>query len=66
MIPLRELEERKSELGAVDGMVVYCHHGIRSNAAVAMLKRAGFRNVRNLVGGIDAWACQVDTTMPRY
>jgi len=66
LIPLRELEERKSELDGDGEVVVYCHHGIRSNAAVAMLKRAGFRNARNLVGGIDAWARHVDMTMPRY
>jgi adenylyltransferase/sulfurtransferase len=66
LIPLRELEERKSEVDAECETVVYCHHGIRSNVAVAMLKRSGLRNVRNLVGGIDAWARQVDTTMPRY
>jgi adenylyltransferase/sulfurtransferase len=66
LIPLRELQERKSELGIVDEVVVYCHHGIRSNAAVTLLKRLGFRNARNLVGGIDAWARQIDTKMPRY
>jgi molybdopterin/thiamine biosynthesis adenylyltransferase/rhodanese-related sulfurtransferase len=66
LIPLRELDERKSEIDAHGEVVVYCHHGIRSNAAVSILRRSGLRNVRNLVGGIDAWSRQVDRTMPRY
>lgn len=66
LIPLRELEERASELDAERETVVYCHHGIRSNAAVGVLKRAGFRDAKSLVGGIDAWARRVDTSMARY
>jgi rhodanese-related sulfurtransferase len=66
LIPLRQLGERKVELDADKETVVYCHHGVRSQAAVTFLQRAGFRNVKNLVGGIDAWARNVDTKMPRY
>jgi sulfur-carrier protein adenylyltransferase/sulfurtransferase len=66
LVPLRELEQKKSGLDARHELVVYCHHGIRSHAAVMMLKRSGFQHVKNLVGGIDAWARQIDTAMPRY
>ena len=66
LIPLRELDARKSELDVDRETIVYCHHGIRSHAALVLLQRAGFRDVKNLVGGIDAWASQVDKSMPRY
>ncbi len=39
-------------------------HGIALPAA--FLRRAGFRKVRNLAGGLRAWAERVDPTMPRY
>jgi len=47
-------------------VVVYCHHGIRSQSAAAFLERSGFSDVSSLTGGIDAWSCEVDPTVPRY
>ena len=47
-------------------IVAYCHVGVRSTSAVAILRQVGYPNVRNLKGGIDAWAEQVDPEMPRY
>ena len=66
LIPLGELTSRIGELSQGDDIVVYCHVGVRSTSAVAMLRRAGYANVRNLDGGIDAWAKEVDPEMPRY
>jgi len=68
LIPLGELAGRVEEIGdwQQDEVVVYCHHGIRSAQAVAMLRAAGFTNVHNLSGGIDRWTDEVDATMPRY
>ena len=66
LIPLEELPTRTGELNPLSEIVVYCHVGIRSTSAVRLLKQAGFANVRNLQGGIDAWARQVDSKMPRY
>jgi adenylyltransferase/sulfurtransferase len=54
------------ELNPADEIVVYCHHGTRSMAALELLYNAGFRRLKNLQGGIDAWTTQVDPTMPRY
>jgi rhodanese-related sulfurtransferase len=45
---------------------MHCHHGVRSMRALEVLKAAGFSKVRNLMGGIDAWAATVDPDMPRY
>ena len=47
-------------------IVVYCHHGIRSLHTAMYLADAGFENLFNLQGGIDAWALQVDGAMARY
>jgi len=46
--------------------VVYCHHGIRSAAAVMWLRERGFRRVRNLTGGIDRWSHEIDASTRRY
>lgn len=47
-------------------LIFHCHHGIRSENAAKRFVSKGFTNVCNLVGGIDAWATQVDPKVPRY
>lgn len=66
LIPLPELEKRLDELDKNEDIVVYCHAGVRSNHAAHLMRRNGFRKVRNLSGGITAWALDVDRSMPRY
>jgi rhodanese-related sulfurtransferase len=65
-IPIEELELRAEELNPADDIVVYCHHGVRSAAVADYLRRLGFTRVRNLSGGLDAWARSVEPTMRRY
>ncbi|MBV8887510.1 MAG: rhodanese-related sulfurtransferase [Chroococcidiopsidaceae cyanobacterium CP_BM_RX_35] len=43
-----------------------CHHGIRSAQMCQWLRTQGFKNVKNIAGGIDAYSVQVDPTIPRY
>jgi molybdopterin/thiamine biosynthesis adenylyltransferase/rhodanese-related sulfurtransferase len=66
LIPLGELPERVAELNTADQIVVHCRMGGRSAKAVEFLRSVGFRKVRNLVGGINAWADEVDPAMARY
>jgi len=66
LMPLGELVSRQGELDPGRETIVYCHVGVRSTEAVAYLRRAGFSRARNLRGGIDAWATQVDPTLARY
>lgn len=66
LIPLPELERRLGELDKNADIVVYCHAGVRSHHAASLMRRNGFRKVRNLTGGITAWALDVDRSMPRY
>jgi rhodanese-related sulfurtransferase len=65
-IPMEELEFRTEELNPADDIVVYCHHGVRSAAVADYLRRLGFSRVRNLAGGLDAWARAVEPGMRRY
>jgi len=68
LLPLNELPNRAKELEASDGalVVAYCHHGIRSLSAAALLAGMGFDDVVSLHGGIDAWSREVDPNVPRY
>src|SRR5487761_1328987 len=66
LIPLGQLPERVSELDSADEIVPYCHTGGRSARATDFLRGIGYKKVRNLEGGIDAWAVEVDTSMNRY
>jgi rhodanese-related sulfurtransferase len=65
-IPMAEISTRTDDLPADQLLVVMCHHGTRSQMVVDFLRSAGFDNAVNLDGGIDAWACDVDQSMPRY
>jgi len=66
LIPLSELHLRTNELDTADTIVTYCHHGQRSLQAIKTLERFGFKKLKHLRGGIDAWACEVDPDMARY
>jgi adenylyltransferase/sulfurtransferase len=66
LIPLGQLASRLSELDTAQEMVVFCKAGTRSARALELLVTAGFRKVKNLQGGINAWAEEVDTSLPIY
>ena len=66
LIPLGQLAARLSELDSAEEMVVFCKAGTRSARALELLASAGFRKVKNLKGGINAWALEVDPSLPVY
>ncbi len=66
LIPLRKLPERVQELDPSKEIVVHCKVGERSERAAKFLRSVGFTNVKNLVGGIRAWAEKIDPGMARY
>ncbi|BCA54721.1 putative Thiosulfate sulfurtransferase GlpE [Nitrospira sp. KM1] len=66
LIPLATLPHSLSKLDRGKEIVAICHHGMRSADATNFLLQQGFPNVKNLVGGIDAWSAQVDNKVPRY
>jgi sulfur-carrier protein adenylyltransferase/sulfurtransferase len=65
-IPLGTLAARLSELDSAEDMVVFCKAGTRSTRALELLVSAGFKKVKNLKGGINAWAKEVDSSLPIY
>ena len=66
LIPLGTLPQSLAQLNRESEIIAICHHGMRSADATNFLLQQGFQNVKNLVGGIDAWSTQVDGTVPRY
>jgi len=70
VFPLSEFAEWSGEIDArLDRdteTLVLCHHGVRSAQMCHWLTDRGFTNVKNIVGGIDAYSMVVDRTVPRY
>jgi molybdopterin/thiamine biosynthesis adenylyltransferase/rhodanese-related sulfurtransferase/molybdopterin converting factor small subunit len=66
LIPLGQLPDRLGELDGHAEIVTQCHKGSRSMKALEILRGAGFGKVRNLAGGIDAWAQRIEPGMARY
>jgi len=65
-IPMSELSSRWPEIPRNRPVVVFCHHGYRSSQAIRYLAAQGYTNLVNMQGGIDAWARQVDSSIPQY
>ncbi len=66
LIPLGQMAARLSELDSAEEIVLFCKAGTRSARALELLLSAGFRKVKNLKGGINAWAREVDPSLPVY
>jgi len=65
-ISLSSLPEQLTAIDAELPVVVYCHHGIRSLAAVRLLRAKGCSRASSLRGGIDRWTSEIDSSLPRY
>jgi adenylyltransferase/sulfurtransferase len=66
LLPLGDLPRRVHELDSSREIVAHCRSGKRSAEAAEFLRKAGFRKIWNLKGGILAWADDVDPSMPKY
>jgi adenylyltransferase/sulfurtransferase len=66
LIPLGELPRRVHELDSSREIVAHCRSGKRSAEAVDFLRKAGFRKILNLKGGILRWSDEVDPRVPKY
>ena len=64
--PLGQFASRLSELDSSQEIVLFCKAGTRSTRALEILASAGFKKVKNLKGGINAWANEVDPSLPIY
>jgi adenylyltransferase/sulfurtransferase len=66
LIPLGDLPKRLNELDKDAEIVAHCKSGVRSGKATNLLHENGFKNVRNMKGGILAWSDKVDPSVPKY
>ena len=66
LIPLGEVPQRYQEIPKDKEIVVHCKMGGRSAKAAAFLRQQGFKNVKNLKGGILDWADKIDPSVPKY
>ena len=66
LIPVGDLPKRVHELDSSREIIAHCRSGVRSARAVNFLRRAGFKKVYNLTGGILEWADKIDPKMPKY
>lgn len=66
LYPLGSLASRLHEFDSAEEMVILCKSGTRSARAVELFAGAGFKKIKNLKGGINEWAVQVDSALPRY
>ena len=65
LVPMNELPGRLDTLDRSKEIVVYCHHGVRSDMAAEWLRSQGYA-AKNLLGGIDRWSREIDSSVPRY
>jgi molybdopterin/thiamine biosynthesis adenylyltransferase/rhodanese-related sulfurtransferase len=66
LIPLGQIKERLAEINPDEEVMLHCKMGGRSAKAYEILKQAGYTKIKNVKGGITAWADQVDKSMPKY
>lgn len=66
LIPLGTLPQRFTELDPNQSIYVHCKSGVRSLKAVSFLREQGFKYVKSVKGGINAWADEVDHSVPKY
>jgi rhodanese-related sulfurtransferase len=65
-MPMNTIPGRLAELDTEKPIVCICHHGVRSMQVALFLEQHNFTQISNLTGGVNAWAEQVDVTMPTY
>ena len=68
LLPMSEIMQRVDELEPhkSDDIIVYCHHGGRSQQVAMWLRQQGYEKAQSLAGGVDQWAIEIDPSLPRY
>ncbi|MEP7289202.1 MAG: rhodanese-like domain-containing protein [Chloroflexota bacterium] len=65
-IPMNDVPDRLDEITKDKPVVIMCHHGNRSEQVINWLETEDYENLLNLVGGIDRWSHEVDSSIPLY
>jgi adenylyltransferase/sulfurtransferase len=66
LIPLSALPQRFTELEANQHIYIHCKSGGRSLKALEFLREQGYKYLKSVRGGINAWADEVDHNVPKY
>lgn len=68
LVPTSRIGEMAAQVftDTQEHLIIYCHHGMRSQRVAQWLRQHGFVNAQSMRGGIDAWADLVDPEMARY
>jgi adenylyltransferase/sulfurtransferase len=66
LLPMSELQNRFTELDPNTQYYLLCKVGARSHSAVEFLREQGFKYVKNVKGGTNAWSDEIDRNLPRY
>jgi adenylyltransferase/sulfurtransferase len=66
LVPQNVVRQRLNEIPRDVPVVVVCRTGGRSANVVRILEEEGYANAVNLVGGINAWAREIDPDLPIY
>jgi sulfur-carrier protein adenylyltransferase/sulfurtransferase len=66
LLPMSQLQQRFTELDPNTQYYLLCKVGARSHSAAEFLREQGFKYVKNVKGGTNAWADEIDRNLPRY
>ena len=66
LVPLSTLAQRFTELDPNQQYYIHCKSGVRSMKALKFLREQGFKYLKNVKGGITAWADEIDHNVPKY
>ncbi len=66
LFPMSTLQERFTELDPNQQYYIHCKSGVRSLRALEFLREQGFKYLKSVKGGINAWAEEVDHSVPKY
>ena len=66
LIPLSVLPQRFTELDPNQHIYIHCKSGVRSLKALQFLREQGYKYLKSVRGGINAWADEVDHNVPKY
>ena len=66
LLPMSQIQHRFTELDPNSQYYFLCKVGARSRDVADFLHEQGFKYVKNVKGGIDAWSAEIDPKVPRY
>jgi molybdopterin/thiamine biosynthesis adenylyltransferase/rhodanese-related sulfurtransferase len=66
LLPMSELQNRFTELDPNTQYYLHCKVGSRSLSALSFLREQGFKYVKSVKGGINAWSDEIDRNVPKY